>query len=158
MTSHISGLKSPHLYCEDESESSTPIRNNSFDKYPEDENVFDVLKGIRVKNINNVIFATLNVNSFPGKFDQIKIMAQDNIDVFTIVESKLNNTYPTKQFLINGFREPYRLDRITQNGGHAGGVLIYVRDDIPSKQLRKHNFPDDIEGIFVEINLRKSKW
>ena len=27
-----------------------------------------------------------------------------------------------------------------------------------SKLLSKHNFPDDIEGIFVEINLRKIKW
>ena len=25
-------------------------------------------------------------------------------------------------------------------------------------QLFKHNFPSDIEGIFVEINLRKTKW
>ena len=29
---------------------------------------------------------------------------------------------------------------------------------IPSRQLNKHIFPEDIEGIFVEINLRKSKW
>ena len=38
------------------------------------------------------------------------------------------------------------------------GVLIYVRDDIFSKQLNIHVFPEDIEGIFVEINLRKAKW
>ena len=49
---------------------------------------------------------------------------------------------------------PYRLDR-NRNGG---GVIIYVREDIPSKILRKHFFPNDIEGIFVEINFRKSKW
>ena len=33
-----------------------------------------------------------------------------------------------------------------------------MRQDIPSKQLEKHNFADNIEGIFIEINLRKSKW
>ena len=49
---------------------------------------------------------------------------------------------------------PHRLDR-NRNGG---GVIIYVRDDIPSKVLRKHFFPNDIEGIFVEMNFRKSKW
>ena len=33
-----------------------------------------------------------------------------------------------------------------------------MREDIPSKELKKHFFPDDIEGIFIEINLRKTKW
>ena len=55
---------------------------------------------------------------------------------------------------MNGFSLPYRLDR-NINGG---GTMVYVREDIPCKQLAKHSFPDDIEGIFVEINLRKSKW
>ena len=41
---------------------------------------------------------------------------------------------------------------------HGGGILIYVREDIPSKQLKRHNFPSDIEGIFVELNLKKVKW
>ena len=36
--------------------------------------------------------------------------------------------------------------------------MIYVREDIPSKTLMKHNLPDDIEGLFMEINLRKFKW
>ena len=49
---------------------------------------------------------------------------------------------------------PFRLDR----NSFAGGVLIYVREDIPSKQLTKHKLPDDIEEIFVEINLRKVKY
>ena len=41
---------------------------------------------------------------------------------------------------------------------HGGGVMIFVRDDIPCKQLKRHTIPGDIEGIFVEINLRKTKW
>ena len=49
---------------------------------------------------------------------------------------------------------PYRQDR-NRNGG---GIMIYIRDDIPSKLLTKHVFPDDIEGLFVELNFRKSKW
>ena len=46
--------------------------------------------------------------------------------------------------------------------------MIYVRQDIPSKALEKHEFPDvsfdhadnlgPIEGIFLEINFKKSKW
>ena len=57
-------------------------------------------------------------------------------------------------FLIDGFSSPFRLDR-NQKGS---GILIYVRRDIPSKLLTKHSFPNDIEGLFVEINFRKRKW
>ena len=53
-----------------------------------------------------------------------------------------------------GFSAPFRRNR----NSNGGGILIYVREDIPSKELNEHNFPDDIEGIFVEINFRKSKW
>ena len=49
---------------------------------------------------------------------------------------------------------PYRLDR-NKNGG---GIIIYVREDIPTKILTKHNLPEDIEGIFLEIKFRKFKW
>ena len=48
----------------------------------------------------------------------------------------------------------YRLDR-NRNGG---GITLCVRKDIPTKILTKHNLPEDIEGIFLEINFRKSKW
>ena len=35
--------------------------------------------------------------------------------------------------------------------------MIYVREDIPSKQLSKHSFTKNVEGLFIEINLRKTK-
>ena len=39
----------------------------------------------------------------------------------------------------------------------GGGLIIYVQEDIPSKALNKHNFTGNVEGLFVEINLRKTK-
>ena len=35
--------------------------------------------------------------------------------------------------------------------------MIYVREDIPSKLLSRHSFSETIEGLFIEINLRKTK-
>ena len=35
--------------------------------------------------------------------------------------------------------------------------MIFIGDDIPSKEL-KSQLPEDIEGIFIEINIRKTKW
>ena len=51
------------------------------------------------------------------------------------------------------FSLPYRIDR-NRNGG---GVMIFVKEDIPSKLLTKHNFPTDVEGFLIELNFRKSK-
>ena len=47
---------------------------------------------------------------------------------------------------MDGFSLPYRLDR-NHNGG---GVMIFVKQDIPSKLLIKQTFPRDFEGLFVE--------
>ena len=38
---------------------------------------------------------------------------------------------------------------------NGGGILLYIREDIPSKLL---NTDLSIEGFFVEIRLRKKKW
>ena len=62
-----------------------------------------------------------------------------NIDVLVITET-LDETFPTSSFIIDGYSKPYRRDR----NANGGGVLIYVREDIPSKELTGHNFPDDI--------------
>ena len=48
----------------------------------------------------------------------------------------------------------FRFDR----NRSGGGVIVYVRDDIPSKQLTKHKLSDNIEGVFIEVNLWKIKW
>ena len=91
--------------------SNTGVNDKTFDKNPKSENVFDVLKNIRIKNVNNIIFATLNVNSFPSKFDFVKTIIQENIDILIITESKLDETFPMGQFFVDGFTAPYRLDR-----------------------------------------------
>ena len=65
----------------------------------------------------------------------------------------MDNAFPVSQFHIDGYSKPYRSDR-NRNGG---GMIIYVREDIPNGMLTKHNFPDNIEGLFIELNFRKSK-
>ena len=35
--------------------------------------------------------------------------------------------------------------------------MISVRKDIPSKILEKHKLPQDIEGMFTKLKLRKFK-
>ena len=93
--------------------------------------------------------------------DKLKLFAQDKVDILIVTETKLSSTFPTSQFMIDGYSEQYRFDR-NKNGG---GVLIYIREDTPSKLLADHKLPLldsyhklDTEGTFVELNLRKKKW
>ena len=70
-----------------------------------------------------------------------------------ISETKLNNTFPQCQFLLDGFHTPYREDG-TDKGGE---LLLYVREHIPCMNI-KFNFCTAFEAIVVEINLKKRKW
>ena len=76
------------------------------------------------------------------------------VDVLVVKETKLDDTFLASQFLVTGFSVPYRLDR-NRNGG---GIIIFIRDDIPRRVLSKHVFPDDIEGLFIELNFTKTTW
>ena len=75
-------------------------------------------------------------------------------DVLTIAETKLDETFPNSQFIIEGFKRPFRL-ALTKNGG---GQLLYIKEGLPVKQLLNYNFPPGIEVIAVESNLKKQKW
>ena len=61
-------------------------------------------------------------------------------------------------FLYVSFKLVDSKNHIDYNRNIYGGVIIYVREHIPSKEITAHTLPDDIEAIFIEINLRKSKW
>ena len=112
------------------------------------------IKNLRLRNVNKVIIGNININSLPNKFEQLKELVIKHIDVLVITETKLDDSFPTSQFLMKGFAEPFRLDR-NRNGG---GVMIYIRDAIPRRLLLKHVSPSDIEGIYIELNFRKRKW
>ena len=61
---------------------------------------------------------------------------------------------PLNQFILEGFTPPYRIDKTA----HGGGLMLFVREDIPSKLLPNVNPSFNIDNIFVEINLRSKKW
>ena len=54
---------------------------------------------------------------------------------------------------MDGFTPPYRMDRNT----NGRGIALYVRENIPSRQISFKNDDKNIEHFFVEINLRKKK-
>ena len=104
-----------------------------------------LLRGIRIENVENIVIGHLNINSLRNKFQALVDLVLGNLDILVIGETKLDHTFPDEQFRIKGYKKPYRRDR----NCNGGGVMIYVREDIPSMQLKKHNFTSAVEAIFV---------
>ena len=131
--------------------SCTPTLNVTASVIPGGD--LNVLNEIRIKYVNNVIIGHLNINTLVNKFEYLKFITKGTLDILVVVETKLDTSFPDTQFVIEGYSKPYRLDRNI----YGGGLIIYVKKDIPSKQLIQHKFSKKIEALFIELNLRKSK-
>ena len=64
-----------------------------------------ILKDLRVKNHNSIIVGNLNINSIPNKFDALKTIIPGNIDIFVITEAKLDGTFETVKFCMDGYND-----------------------------------------------------
>ena len=87
--------------------------SNSFLKMSDVDfkDVANALKSIRLKNAKNIIIGQLNINTIENKIDFLKMIVINNIDILIITETKLDDSYPTAQFSIDGYKKPFRLDR-----------------------------------------------
>ena len=106
----------------------------------------DTLNEIRKKNSNRIITAHLNINSIRNKFEMLKEVVGTKIDILLISETKLDDTFPLNQFVLEVFTPPYKLDKAK----HGGGLMLFVSF---SKLLPNIDPSGNIENIFVEINL-----
>ena len=82
------------------------------------------------------------------------VSVSKRLHILLISETKIDESFPLAQFLLDGFSRPYRLDRCA----NGGGILLYVRDDISSCLLTEYKLQDNTECLFIEINIRKKKW
>ena len=107
-----------------------------------------VWNNILQKHSNRLVIAQLNINSLRNKFASLSTMIKDYVDLLLISETKIDSSFPTAQFHIDGYTI-HRRDR-DENGG---GLLLYVREDVPSALLKT-----EIEAFYVELTIRKKKW
>ena len=112
------------------------------------------MENLKLKNNYRLVLGNFNINSISNKIDNLKLIIEGKIDILVITETKTDSTFPLKQFTIQGYSKHYKFYRKR----NEGGVFIYVREDIPSRELKIHNTPEDIESIFIKINLIKTKW
>lgn len=98
--------------------------------------------------------AHINIQSVINKVDYINILLHNNcIDVLCLTETWLTDDIDDAELNINGY-SIYRLDR--QNEKSHGGVMCYVKDSLSFKQ-NIDLCDKDIEALFIEINLPKTK-
>ena len=88
----------------------------------------------------------LNINSIPNKFDALSLIVKNNVDILMISETKLDDSFPTAQFLLHGFSTPYRLQRNSK----GGGIMLYIKEDIPSRLLNIKS-KTGIETILLKL-------
>ena len=89
----------------------------------------------RSKYSKNIIFSYLNTNSMRNKFENLKEVVSNYVDILVIAETKTDKSFPTAQFIIEGFHKPLRLDVSDK----SGSLLVYVRSHLLSRQFKKQS-------------------
>ena len=94
---------------------------------------------------------SVNHNFVRNKLQFLEKEVCANLDILLISDTKLDDSFPFAQFLLDGFSKPCRLDRCSNDGG----IIFCIRDNIPSHVLLNSN---KTESTFAEINFKKKKW
>ena len=117
-------------------------------------NVFWWLQ-IPISSFRKVMVFTLSSYSMRSKFDLLKELVSDTIEILILLETKLDWSFPTCQLHIEGYMPPIRADR-----NRKGGVLlILIKEGAPVKEIPLlSSTAKEIEGKTIEVSLLKIKW
>ena len=98
--------------------------------------------------------AHININSLRNRFDVLTNSVTGSIDILLISETKFDDTFPHALYHLKDFSNPYRLDR----NYHGGGILVYVKENIPSNFAKLDQKFKNFKGFFIELEYsRKNK-
>ena len=78
--------------------------SNVYNDYTPDPK--QMFKNIRNSSFNKLTFGHLNINSLRNKFDQLSELVKGFVDILLISESKLDDSFPEGQFIIDGYHHP----------------------------------------------------
>ena len=119
------------------------------DAIHDDVYFLDSLKRFRIANPKNLITCHLNVNGLSD------LMSKGYADILFISETKLDESFPAAQFTVPDFKI-HRADR----NGHGGGVMAFLRSDIPHRRRADLEalVTKPVESIVIEAIVRRDKW
>ena len=114
----------------------------------------EMLQNDRLKFLHNPRIAYLNINSLRNKvIDLGEILKDLPLDYLVISETKLDGSFPSSQFKLNGYEIRARRGRHK----HGGGLIEFVRQGLICKRLKKYE-PNYSECICSEFTISKKKW
>ena len=101
----------------------------------DNDNPKKLLQTLKAKNSERPILAHININFLNPKFEPLKDIIKDNVDILLVSETKIDDTFPDGQFFIEGYKDPIRLDR-NKNGGE---LLFFIHEDLDCKEITSHS-------------------
>ena len=60
---------------------------------------------------DRLIIGQLNINSLRNKFEMLREIVHDKLDILLVSETKVDPLFPSSQFAIEGFSSPLLLDK-----------------------------------------------
>jgi hypothetical protein len=115
--------------------------------------------GPTIQSTNNspahMTMCHINIRSInvDNRFDEIKNQIAGNYDLITASESWLKEDMTKRDYTIQGYSGPFRLDRTLQDGG---GVMAWTRHSLVSKR-RMDLHIDRLELAWVEVRIPNHK-
>ena len=91
------------------------------------------------KEFDQHLACYLNINSLKNIFEALHHVSNKILDIILLSETRLDDLFPSTQFILSDYGIPYRLDR----NSNDARLFLYVCN---------------IKSICVEENLRKRKW
>ena len=93
----------------------------------DEENTYDIrqLKCLRNQNPCRVIIGHININSKRNKFQSLVKYVGNNLHIDMVSATKVDDTFPESQFLIENFPTPHRLDGTAK----SRGILLYIKQN-----------------------------
>ena len=114
----------------------------------------DTFINLRRKYINNPILTYYNINSLRNKIYDLRVIISRALpDILVVAETKLDQSFPTAQFLIKEYNEPTRCNR----SAFGGDLIEYIRKGIKRKHLSSFELKS-FESICSEITIKNIKW
>ena len=112
-----------------------------------------ILQDDRVKFHNNPLLGYLIINSLRNKVTDIRIIFKDlSLDYFVLSETKLDESFLTAQFTLEGYEIRSRNDR----SKYFGGLIEFVKNGFICKTIPEYT-SDKIECICSEFTALKNK-
>ena len=118
-----------------------------------DNRINKTLSDMKANHLHFVSLVYININSIRSKYYNIPYLIGDNLDIFTIAETKLDSSFTESQILSEDMKYLYRLGvSSTKNG-----LPVIVNKNIPSKYLWNVYFASDIQATPTAVNLKRRK-